>query len=90
MQKFFDSVVLTNKGKIALLTIACKDTEDKVNKYMADNKYSFPVAMADGTIEKTYMVEGYPTKVLITPQRKYIVIPYNIDWVNFIKQYANL
>ena len=90
MQKFYDSVVLQNTGKISLLTIACKDTEEKVNKYMTDNKYSFPVAMADNAIEKTYVVQGYPTKVLITPQRKYIVIPYNVDWVDFIRQYANL
>lgn len=90
MQKFYDSVVLRNTGKIAMLTIACKDTEDKVNKYMAEKKYSFPVAMADNVIEKTYQVQGYPTKILITPQGRYIVIPYNVDWAGFIKQYSNL
>ena len=73
-----------------MLTIACRDEEGRVGAYMTENKYSFPVAMAAAAIEATYNVDSYPTKMLITPQGKYIIIPYDIDWIDFIKKYANL
>jgi thiol-disulfide isomerase/thioredoxin len=90
MQKFYDSFVLTNANKISLLTIACKDTKEKVMAYMKEKQFTFPVAMSDGKIEDIYPVQGYPTKILITPEGKYVIIPYGIDWVNFVKQYSNL
>ena len=90
MQQFYDSTVLVNDTKITLLTIACKDTEKKVLSYMKENNFSFPVAMSDSKIENTFSVQGYPTKILITPKGKYISIPFGIDWRNFIKQYCAL
>jgi thiol-disulfide isomerase/thioredoxin len=73
-----------------LLTVACRDTEDKVKKYMSKYKYSFSVAMADNQIESLYGIASYPSKVLITPQGKYMIIPLGVDWVSFIKDYAGL
>lgn len=90
MQKFYDSTILQKPGTISLLTIACRDTESKVVSYMSEKKFSFPVAMSDGKIQTTYAVQGYPTKLLITPAGKYITIPFGADWTNFIKQYADL
>jgi thiol-disulfide isomerase/thioredoxin len=90
MQKFYDSTVLQKPAAISLLTIACRDTEKRVTDYMSEKKFSFPVAMSDGKIQTTYAVQGYPTKLLITPKGKYISIPYGVDWSNFIKQYADL
>ncbi|WP_373331047.1 TlpA family protein disulfide reductase [Salmonirosea aquatica] len=90
MQKFYDSTVVKNPGKISLLTVACNDTEQKVLTYMEQKKYSFPVAMSDNKIQKTYTVQGYPTKVLITPQGKYVTVPFNVDWVSFVKDYSDL
>lgn len=90
MQKFYKEIVSKDSNNFTMLTISCKDQQDKVNAYIKENKYSFPVAMANGTIEATYNVYSYPTKLLITPQGKYIIIPFGIDWVNFIKRYANL
>ncbi|ESU26332.1 hypothetical protein FLJC2902T_28150 [Flavobacterium limnosediminis JC2902] len=90
LQKFYNQLVLQNSNKIALLTFACKDTEDKVAKYMKEKGYSFPVAMSDGNFETNFKVQGYPTKILVTPKGKYIRIPFDTDWVNFIKQYSDL
>jgi thiol-disulfide isomerase/thioredoxin len=90
MQKFYDSTILRKPAAISLLTIACRDTEQKVIDYMTEKKFSFPVAMSDNKIERTYSVQGYPTKLLITPTGKYITIPFGVDWTNFIKQYADL
>jgi hypothetical protein len=48
------------------------------------------VAMADGLIEKIYNINSYPSKILISPQGKYVVIPFGIVWVDYIKKYADL
>lgn len=89
MQKFYDSTVL-NSPKIAFLTIACRDSEKKVRDYMDDKHFTFPVTMSDGKIENIYHVQGYPTKILITPKGKYVIVPFGIDWVRFVEQYCNL
>ena len=54
MQQFYDSIVLVNDKRIALLTIACKDSEKKVLAYMKENNFSFPVAMSDSKIENNF------------------------------------
>lgn len=90
LQKFYDASIKTNPDKITLLTIACRDTENKVSTYMAEKKFSFPVAMSDNKIEHTYKVPGYPTKLLITPTGKYILVPASHDWMSFVKHYADL
>lgn len=41
-----------------------KEREDQVKKFMADNKYTFPVLYDEGFVEK-YGVEGIPTKFVI-------------------------
>ena len=90
LQSFYDSTVKTKPEKIALLTIACRDTEPKVRNYMEEKSYTFPVAMSDNKIENTFAVGGYPTKLLVTPAGKYVIIPFNSDWVSFIKEYTGI
>jgi thiol-disulfide isomerase/thioredoxin len=90
MQKFYDSTIKTNADKITFLTIACRDTEAKVTSYMNEKRFSFPVAMSDNQVEKTYKVPGYPTKLLVTPEGKYILVPFGSDWISFVKHYADL
>ena len=90
MQQFYDSTISQNRNKISMLTIACRDTKEKVTTYMNEKHFTFPVALSDAKIENTYAVQGYPTKILITPEGKYITVPYGIDWINFVKEYCNL
>ena len=90
LQELYDVFELSSNKNIALLTVACQDTPEKVLAYMQKKKYLFPVAMSDSKIEKNFAVNGYPTKVLINPKGKYITIPGETDWVNFVKQYTNL
>jgi hypothetical protein len=46
--------------------------------------------MSDNQVEKTYKVAGYPTKLLLTPEGKYLVVPFGADWISFVKHYADL
>ena len=89
VQKFYESTVEKNTKTLTLLTIACRDNLIKVDSYMKGHRYTFPVAMSDGKIEKKFNVQGYPTKVLITPSSKYITIPYGADWVSFVNNYID-
>ena len=89
LQKLYKEI-LTKNTSFAVLTIACYDNENKVKDYMAEHQYSFPVAMADDKIIAAYKVESFPTKMLVTPQGNYVIIPMNTDWVDFIKKYASL
>jgi hypothetical protein len=90
LQAFYDSTVVQHPGKISLLTIACRDNQEKVLAYMAEKKFSFPVAMAEQNIEKKFAIQSYPTKILITPSGKYITVPINQSWQTFIKKYCDL
>lgn len=90
LDSFYTSVKPVTAGKFELITIACRDTEDKVTAYMNQFHYSFPVAMADQQIESAFNVQGYPTKILITPQGRYVLVPFGSDWVDFVKKYADL
>jgi thiol-disulfide isomerase/thioredoxin len=90
LQKFYKETITRNSQKISLLTVACKDTEQKVIDYISSFKYTFPVAMSDNKIENTYPVQGYPTKILITPQGRYLTVPFGVDWINFVKEYCSL
>lgn len=90
LQKFYTTTIEPNPDKIQLLTIACMDKKQNVESYMKQTGLTFPVAMSDGTFELNYKVQSYPTKILITPNGKYIRVPWGIDWINFIKQYTGL
>jgi thiol-disulfide isomerase/thioredoxin len=90
LQKFYEDVTANEDRNISVITIACRDTKSQVESYMTNNKYTFPVAMADSKIEKSYDIQGYPSKILVTPEGKYILIPFGIDWVSFIKGYSTL
>jgi len=87
LQKFYDSTVVENPGNVTLLTVACRDTEQKVSAYMTQKKYTFPVAMSDNKVEKLFKLQGYPWKVLITPAGKYVTVPLGTDWVSFVNKY---
>jgi thiol-disulfide isomerase/thioredoxin len=90
LEKFYKNISTSSADKITLLTVACGDRAENVTSYMNQNKYSFPVAMSDQQIEKNYRINSYPSKILISPQGKYLVVPYGIDWVDFVKKYADL
>jgi thiol-disulfide isomerase/thioredoxin len=90
LQKFYGDVIANKNRNVSVITIACKDKKSFVESYMLDNKYTFPVAIADSKIEKTYNIQSYPTKILVTPEGKFILIPFGIDWVSFIKSYSTL
>lgn len=78
-----------HKG-IRFLSIACHDTSERVKSYLNFNKFNIPVAMADGTIEKQYHVNEYPTKILVSPNGRMIEVAFGTDWEGIIEKFAKL
>ena len=75
---------------ILAYTIAYKDTKASVLTYMKEFDYQFPVAIGDEKIIDDFKIKAFPTKILITPKGKYLQVPHNENWFNFVKAYANL
>jgi thiol-disulfide isomerase/thioredoxin len=90
LQKFYQSTKTKDTSNFVILTVACRNNESDVTSYMKEFKYNFPVALADQKIEGLYNINSYPSKILITPQGNYLVIPFGLNWVDFIKNYADL
>ncbi|RZL61584.1 MAG: TlpA family protein disulfide reductase, partial [Pedobacter sp.] len=82
----------TQDGKLPnlnIITIASNDNEQAVRAYMKEFSYTFPVAMSDNQIERAYKVASWPSKFLVSPQGKYVVIPFGVDWQKYIADYIN-
>lgn len=90
LEELFKSYVTPKKDKMTVLTIACNDKIEKVQDYMKEKKFTFPVAMSDGNVQNAFAVTYYPTKLLITPQGKYLRVPNGKNWVDFVKLYTGL
>jgi thiol-disulfide isomerase/thioredoxin len=73
LQKMYDKYKDNPNVKIIALNTWENETgakrEDLVKKFMADNKYTFPVLYDEGFVEK-YGVEGIPTKFIIDKKGK--------------------
>lgn len=61
IQKLYDS----KKGKIDFVLIAMQDEEEKVRKFMADNKYTAPVYIAQTPISNNVLPKVFPTTFLL-------------------------
>ncbi len=90
MEKLYTDYVKPKNDQMAIVTIACNDKKEKVAAYMQEKKFTFPVAMSDDQIQETLLITTYPTKLLITPQGKYVRVPNGPKWVEFVKLYTGL
>jgi thiol-disulfide isomerase/thioredoxin/tetratricopeptide (TPR) repeat protein len=73
LQKIYDKYRKNSSVKIFALNtwerVSGKEREDLVQKFIADNKYTFPVLYDDGFVDK-YGVDGIPTKFVIDRKGK--------------------
>lgn len=76
--------------KLRILTISCYDEETDLKNFIKKNKYTFPVLISDGKVQKDYKITGYPSKVLITLEGKMIPIEFGQDWKGLLEEFASL
>ncbi|SDR95118.1 Thiol-disulfide isomerase or thioredoxin [Polaribacter sp. KT25b] len=60
----------------------------KLEEFMNKNNYTFPVSEINKQITQLFKVSAYPTKILISPDNKYLKIPFGVNWKEFIKNYT--
>jgi len=89
LQKLYQRTKNGQLPNLNIITIASRDREPDVKAYMQEFKYSFPVVMSDHQIEKAYHVSSWPSKFLISPQGKFVIIPFNVNWEKYIEDYIN-
>lgn len=46
--------------------------------------------MSDGEVQQQFKVAGYPSKYIISPERKLRNIPFGFDWQPFLNHLAQL
>ncbi|MCX6173747.1 MAG: TlpA disulfide reductase family protein [Ignavibacteriales bacterium] len=88
VQKLSDKIKTDFSNKAVLFTVACKDKQNLVEKFMKDYKYDFTVLPSDITIEKEFNITNYPTKLLITPTGQYFEIYFWTNWEKIIEAYV--
>ncbi|CAM1352780.1 TlpA family protein disulfide reductase [Tenacibaculum halocynthiae] len=76
----------TSGSKIKFYTLSYNS--ENLENFMTKNNYTFPVLEINDQITKLFKVNGYPTKILISPDNKYLKIPYGVNWTEYIKNYA--
>ncbi len=59
-----------------------------LKEFMNKNNYTFPVAEINDQVTTLFKVSGYPTKILISPDNKYLKIPFGVNWKEYMKNYS--
>ncbi len=77
-------------SNIAFMSIACRDTKEKVQRFLSDHNYDIPVLISDNQVEITYKVRGYPSKYIVTPEGKLISTDFGFDWQTLVAQLSKL
>jgi len=75
---------------LSFLSIACRDTEEKVKSFFAKNNYAMPAVMSDNAVEKNYNVPGYPSKVIISPEGRMLSVKFGTDWKDVVMQFSKI
>ena len=81
---------IKGRNDLSFLSIACRDTPDRVIDYLTSHSFDIPASMSDNLVQKKYEVPGYPAKFLISPSGTVFNIPYGEDWVKAVEQFTGL
>ncbi|MES2515898.1 MAG: TlpA disulfide reductase family protein [Bacteroidota bacterium] len=73
--------------KLNVTTIACFNIKKDVDDFMMKKKYTYPVLISDGKVEKNFKIAGYPTKLLLLPNGVYLTIPFSHDYNDILRKY---
>lgn len=85
IEKFYQKTKSNANYNLDLFTLSVNSSDLK--KFIAKNNYTFPVSEISEEITKKLGVETFPTKFLLSPQRKFLEIPHG-NWQEYIKNYT--
>ena len=90
LNKYYNAIKADKNSKINFLSIACNDTKEKVVNFLEKRNYNIPVLMSNQKVEKDYSIMRYPTKMIITPTGKMIMMDSGYDWQKYINDLVSL
>lgn len=74
----------------AFLSIACHDEQNTVRQFMEAHHYTMPVLLSDNKVQGNYKINGYPTKVLISPEGKMVPVAFGQDYKAILESFATI
>lgn len=74
----------------AFLSIACHDEKNTVRQFMTAHNYVMPVLLSDNKVERNFKINGYPTKVLISPEGKMVPVTFGQDFKAILESFATI
>lgn len=74
------------ESKVRIRTFSFQST--KLKEFMDTNKYTFPVAEIGAEVTLPFGINSYPTKLLVSPDNKYLIIPFNVNWEEYMRNYC--
>jgi thiol-disulfide isomerase/thioredoxin len=86
LQELYAENLKNPDSPLAIVTWA-HDKPELMDTFMKEKGYTFPVILIPRNIEKAFKISSFPTKFLITPDGKYLKIPFNSDWKQYLRNY---
>lgn len=84
------AISVANSPDIAFLSVDCRDTETAVRNFIKETGYTMPVVLSDNKIEKDYTIQGYPSKVIVTPNGAMLLLEFGANWQAIVSQLSAL
>lgn len=70
-----------------IITTWAFDNPEPMQKLYEKEGYTVPYTHIDNDLQTLFHIHSWPTKMLISPEGKYLKIPYGVDWQEFVKNY---
>ncbi|MGY6522231.1 MAG: TlpA family protein disulfide reductase [Mongoliitalea sp.] len=88
LQDFYAKNLEREDGKLRIYTLSFGSKN--LQAFMKKNGYDFPVSEITYDMTEVLGIQGYPTKILISPDGNYVIIPFGFDWQSYLRNYVLL
>lgn len=88
IEKFYQ--IMPEKFNDQLVFMSISHKSKNLRNFIDQNNYTFPVVETEDSIVDLLVPFGFPTKILVSPDGHYRVIPFNSDWREFMSNYIYL
>ena len=88
LQAFYQKNLEAADEKLKIYTLSFGSRN--LQGFMKKKGYDFPVSEITHNMTEVLGIQGYPTKMLISPEGNYVIIPFGFDWQSYLRNYVLL
>jgi thiol-disulfide isomerase/thioredoxin len=88
LQEAYNKNINQQNSKLIITTWAF-DNPEPMKKLYEKEGYTVPYTHIDNDLQTFFHIHSWPTKMLISPEGRYLKIPYGVDWQMFVKNYTS-